>query len=214
MKRQTQSMCFVVAASRRPRSGCLAARCRWLGRNRMSRRQRSEPVDLFDGMKNGKIDAKVVPLNDHQARIFITNKTRQPLSIKLPEAFAAVPLAQFGGGGGGGRGGGGGGEGEAARDRARAAVVRINRRAADWVAAAAVAVVVAAVCSACRRRRRPRSMRRRCAWIMACAILRLRCRISWCRRTNISIGRRWSNCSRRLAAAIWIIRRRRRRPGT
>jgi hypothetical protein len=68
----------------------------------------AQPLDLFDGMRDGQVDAKVVAMNDHEARIFIKNKTDQPLSIKLPEAFAAVPLAQFGGGGGGARGGGGG----------------------------------------------------------------------------------------------------------
>jgi hypothetical protein len=69
----------------------------------------TQQVDLFDGMNTGQLDAKIVTLSDHKARIFIKNKTDQPLSIKLPEAFAAVPLAQFGGGGGGARGGGGGG---------------------------------------------------------------------------------------------------------
>lgn len=71
----------------------------------------ADQVELFAGMNDGQLDAKIVELNDHQARIFITNKTSKPLSIKLPDAFAAVPLAQFGGGGGGGRAGGGGGGG-------------------------------------------------------------------------------------------------------
>jgi hypothetical protein len=64
-------------------------------------------VELFQGMADGTIDGKIVMLNDHEGRILLTNNTKQPLNVKLPEAFAAVPvLAQFGGGGGG-RGGGG-----------------------------------------------------------------------------------------------------------
>jgi hypothetical protein len=66
-------------------------------------------VELFEAIKNGDVDAKFIALNDHAARMFIANKTNQTLSVKLPEAFAGVPvLAQFGGGGrgGGGRGGG------------------------------------------------------------------------------------------------------------
>lgn len=109
MKRQTYSMCLLVAISATAAglfgSGLPAA---WAESN-VAAASAKDPVGLFDGMKNGTIEGKVVPLSDHQARIFITNKTDQPLSIKLPDAFAAVPLAQFGGGGGGRGGGGGGG---------------------------------------------------------------------------------------------------------
>ena len=69
-------------------------------------------VELFQGMQDGVIETKIIVRNDHEARIFFTNKTKQPLAIQLPEAFAAVPaLAQFGGAGGGGQGGGGFGGG-------------------------------------------------------------------------------------------------------
>jgi hypothetical protein len=69
-------------------------------------------VELFQGMQDGVVETKIIVRNDHQARIFFTNKTKQPLAIQLPEAFAAVPaLAQFGGAGGGGQGGGGFGGG-------------------------------------------------------------------------------------------------------
>ena len=50
-----------------------------------------------------QIDVKFIAKSDHDARILIKNNTKQPISLKLPEAFAGVPvLAQFGGGGGGG----------------------------------------------------------------------------------------------------------------
>lgn len=69
-------------------------------------------VEFFDAMDGGQINAKFIALNDHEARLIVTNNTTQPLSLKMPEAFAGVPVAaQFGGGGGarggGGRGGGG-----------------------------------------------------------------------------------------------------------
>ena len=69
----------------------------------------SDAVDFFQAVEDHQIDAKFIAKNDHDGRLLITNKTNQPINLKLPEAFAGVPLAQFGGGGGGGRGGGGGG---------------------------------------------------------------------------------------------------------
>ncbi len=68
------------------------------------------PVDIFDAVDAGQVDAKFVALNSHEAKLIITNNTDQPVKLKLPAAFAGVPVAaQFGGGGvgGGGRGGGG-----------------------------------------------------------------------------------------------------------
>lgn len=69
-------------------------------------------VELFEAIRNGDIQEKFIAMSDRAGRLIITNKTDQPLEIKLPEAFAAVPaLAQFGGGGGGRVGGGGTGGG-------------------------------------------------------------------------------------------------------
>ncbi|HVT27379.1 MAG TPA: hypothetical protein VHE81_05115 [Lacipirellulaceae bacterium] len=66
-------------------------------------------VDFFDAVDAGQIKAKFIAKNDHAARLVITNNTKQPLHLKLPEAFVGVPVAaQFGGAGGGGRVGGGG----------------------------------------------------------------------------------------------------------
>jgi hypothetical protein len=65
-------------------------------------------VDLFDAMDAKDIDVKLIMKDDTEARVFISNKTKKPLTVKLPDAFAAVPvLAQRGGVGGGGVGGGG-----------------------------------------------------------------------------------------------------------
>lgn len=73
-------------------------------------------VDLFDGMKDGDLDVRLIPKDSKQGVVLIENKTDKPLTVKLPEAVVAVPVnAQFGGGGmgGGGMGGmmGGGGMG-------------------------------------------------------------------------------------------------------
>jgi len=73
----------------------------------------TKSVEFFKAMDDGQLEVKFIAKNDHAARVLITNTTKQPLDIKMPEAFAGVPvLAQIGGGfGGGGRGGGGGGLG-------------------------------------------------------------------------------------------------------
>jgi hypothetical protein len=71
-------------------------------------------VEFFQAMEDGQVDVKFIAKSDRAARILITNKTGQPINLRLPEAFAGVPvLAQIGGGGfgGGGRAGGGGGFG-------------------------------------------------------------------------------------------------------
>lgn len=68
-------------------------------------------LDLFSAMDDGQAEVKFIAKNDHEARILVTNKTNRPLNLRMPAAFAGVPvLAQFGGGGGA-RGGGGGGFG-------------------------------------------------------------------------------------------------------
>ena len=73
-------------------------------------------VDLFDAMESGDIEAKIIPKDATKGTVLIENKTGKPLTVKLPEAFAAVPvLAQglLGGcpGGGGGCPGGGANQG-------------------------------------------------------------------------------------------------------
>ena len=72
----------------------------------------NETVDFFSAVEDGQAEATFVARNDHEARLIVTNKTNQPLNLRMPAAFAGVPvLPQFGGGGGGQRGGGGGGLG-------------------------------------------------------------------------------------------------------
>ena len=69
-------------------------------------------IDLFDAIDQDLIDAKFVARSAAKGRLVLTNKTKEPVNILIPEAFAGVPtLSQFGGGGGGGGGGLGGGGG-------------------------------------------------------------------------------------------------------
>ncbi len=82
-------------------------------------------VGLFEAMDAGQVDVKFIPQDAKKANVLIKNLTDKPLHLRLPDAFASVPvLGQgFGGGmggmgggmmGGGGMGGGGmGGGGQA-----------------------------------------------------------------------------------------------------
>ena len=67
-------------------------------------------VDVFAAMEAGEVEVKFIPKDEKEAVLLVENKTDKPLNIKMPEAFAGVPvLGQFGGGGLGGGGLGGGG---------------------------------------------------------------------------------------------------------
>ncbi|MCA9175463.1 MAG: hypothetical protein KDB14_13355 [Planctomycetales bacterium] len=86
--------------------------------NRVPVRSNTAPyreVPLFEAMKNGEIEVQLIPKDATQATLIVKNKGKEPVSVRLPEAFAGVPVhAQFGGGMGGmggGMGGMGGGMG-------------------------------------------------------------------------------------------------------
>lgn len=65
-----------------------------------------DAVDLFAAMDAGNIDAKLIVKDIKNARLVVRNMTDKPLTIKLPEAIAAVPVLAQAQGGGGGAGGG------------------------------------------------------------------------------------------------------------
>jgi hypothetical protein len=74
--------------------------------------QEVRPLGMFQAIDDGQVEVEFIAKNDHAARVLFTNKTKQPVTLRLPEAFAGVPVvAQFGGGGRGGGGGGGFGGG-------------------------------------------------------------------------------------------------------
>jgi hypothetical protein len=93
----------------------------------------AKTIDMFDGMQSGDLAVRYVPKDSKEARVTIENKTDKPLNVKLPAAFAGMPvLAQAGGGGsskssqpqttgggmGVGMGGGGGGMSYVAPEKA------------------------------------------------------------------------------------------------
>jgi hypothetical protein len=74
----------------------------------------NDTVEFFAAKKAGLIDVMFIPRSSKSANIMMKNRTKRKLSIKMPEAFAGVPiLGQMGGMGmgGGGMGMGGGGMG-------------------------------------------------------------------------------------------------------
>ncbi len=74
----------------------------------------AKKVELFKGIKDGSLTAQLILKNSRQGNVLIKNKTDQPLTVKLPNAFVGVQVLKqggmMGGGGGGMMGGGGGGQ--------------------------------------------------------------------------------------------------------
>jgi hypothetical protein len=74
-------------------------------------RQRSQAApaethDLLRAEEAGLVTVKYVPNDSRSAQIIVTNRSPRPLTLRLPEVFAGVPvLAQFGGAPGGGMAG-------------------------------------------------------------------------------------------------------------
>mgnify|MGYP003984171623 CR=1 FL=1 len=72
----------------------------------------NDTVEFFAAKKAGLIDVMFIPRSSKSANIMMKNRTKRKLNIRMPEAFAGVPmLGQMGGMGGGGMGMGGGGMG-------------------------------------------------------------------------------------------------------
>ncbi len=66
----------------------------------------AQTVEMFAAIDKGDIAVKLIPKDSTQCKVLIENKTDKPLNVKLPDAFAGVPvLAQAAGPGvGPGRG--------------------------------------------------------------------------------------------------------------
>jgi hypothetical protein len=61
--------------------------------------------DLFEAEERQLVSLRYIPNDAKSAQIIVTNRTRRPLSLRLPAAFAGIPvLAQMGMGGMGGGG--------------------------------------------------------------------------------------------------------------
>ena len=60
-----------------------------------------QTVEMFAAIEKGDIAVQLIPKDSTQSQVLITNKTDKPLNVKLPDAFAGVPvLAQNVGAGG------------------------------------------------------------------------------------------------------------------
>src|SRR5260221_13729764 len=71
-------------------------------------------IELFDGIDEGIIEARLIPKNSLEGTVFIDNKSDKPITVSLPKGVAAVQVLKQGFGGaaaGSGRGGAGGGAG-------------------------------------------------------------------------------------------------------
>lgn len=51
-----------------------------------------QEVELFAAIESGDIEVRLVPKDSKQATVVVTNKTPRPLSVRLPLAFAGVPV--------------------------------------------------------------------------------------------------------------------------
>ncbi|MFM8891004.1 MAG: hypothetical protein ACKOTB_05140 [Planctomycetia bacterium] len=71
------------------------------------RGQATAVPDLFEAEKLGLVGLRYIPNDAKSAQIMITNRTRRPLTLRLPAAFAGVPVLAQMGMGMGGMGGGG-----------------------------------------------------------------------------------------------------------
>ena len=72
----------------------------------------NDTVEFFAAKKAGLIDVMFIPRSSKSANIIMKNRTKRKLNVRMPEAFAGVPiLGQMGGMGGMGMGGGGMGMG-------------------------------------------------------------------------------------------------------
>lgn len=57
----------------------------------------SDTVELFAGIQQGQLEAKIIVADSSKCRVMVKNLTERPLNVQLPQAFAGVPvLAQQG----------------------------------------------------------------------------------------------------------------------
>jgi len=49
-------------------------------------------VEMFEAIEKGDVEVTLIPKDSTECRVMIKNKTKQPLNVKLPEAFAGVPV--------------------------------------------------------------------------------------------------------------------------
>jgi len=52
----------------------------------------AEAGELFEALKAGSVESRVVARDQHHVRVFLKNTSKQPISVKLPEVLAARPI--------------------------------------------------------------------------------------------------------------------------
>lgn len=52
----------------------------------------AEVVEMFAGIENGQLEVRLIPRDSAKGQLLVTNKTDKPLSVRLPGAFAGVPV--------------------------------------------------------------------------------------------------------------------------
>jgi len=91
------SLGFFLSHGARVRLTAVAATLLLAGGSAFAAEPEEKQVDLFAAIEAGQVEAKFIPRDSTTAKLLLENKTKQPLSVALPPAFAAVPvLAQFG----------------------------------------------------------------------------------------------------------------------
>jgi hypothetical protein len=84
-------LCSLVAASFVALTGAKGGPIR-----RLKLDPAAERVDLFTGMEDGSLEVRVVPRDEFQSSVFITNKSDKPLTVVAPQSVAAAHvLKQF-----------------------------------------------------------------------------------------------------------------------
>jgi hypothetical protein len=74
--------------------------------NKPAAKEPAVSIGLFEAMESGDLEVKLIPKDSTEGTITIKNKTGKPVTVKLPEAFAGVPVLAQGLLGGGNAGGG------------------------------------------------------------------------------------------------------------
>lgn len=59
--------------------------------------EKAPVVELFEGIQQGQIDARLTAMNPYDGKVFVTNRTDKPLTVAVPKAVVGVHvLPQFG----------------------------------------------------------------------------------------------------------------------
>lgn len=78
----------------------------------------AKQVELFEGIENETIDYRLILASSKGGKLFLENKTDEPISVEMPPAVVGIHILAQPGGGFGGDTGGGGGQGQGGGNQA------------------------------------------------------------------------------------------------